>query len=78
MKREKYGFYLRDTNLWYRDETLELTEIKAKEKKEEKVFTEEELEERFRKQREEYKALILVKLEVEAQGVNPPAFFNLI
>jgi hypothetical protein len=42
---------LESTDLWYREETLELTEIKAKEKKEERELTAEELEERFRKER---------------------------
>lgn len=42
---------LESTELWYREETLELAEIKAKETEEE-VITAEELEERFRKNRE--------------------------
>jgi hypothetical protein len=42
---------LKSTELWYREETLELAEIKAKETEEE-VLTAEELEERFRKNRE--------------------------
>lgn len=42
---------LESTELWYREETLELAEIKAKETEEE-VLTAEELEERFRKNRE--------------------------
>ncbi len=43
---------LESTNLWYRDETLELTESKLKEKEEERKYTEEELEEKFRKEKE--------------------------
>ena len=42
---------LESIELWYREETLELAEIKAKETEEE-VLTAEELEERFRKNRE--------------------------
>ncbi|NLN43725.1 MAG: DUF2098 family protein [Methanosarcina sp.] len=42
---------LESIELWYREKTLELAEIKAKETEEE-VLTAEELEERFRKNRE--------------------------
>ncbi|HHV24209.1 MAG: DUF2098 family protein [Methanosarcina sp.] len=52
---------LESTELWYREETLELTEIKAKEKKEEKELTAGELEERFRKNRETMQAFDLGK-----------------
>jgi hypothetical protein len=52
---------LERTDLWYREETLELTEIKAKEKKEERELTAEELEERFRKERETMQGFNLEK-----------------
>ncbi len=55
IKKDEQGkvwVLLDSTDLWYREETLEPTEIKAKEKKEEREFTAEELKERFRKERE--------------------------
>jgi hypothetical protein len=55
IKKDEQGkvwVLLEGTDLWYREETLEPTELKAKEKKEEREFTAEELEERFRKERE--------------------------
>ncbi len=52
---------LENTDLWYREETLEPTEIKAKEKKEERELTAEELEERFRKERETMQGFNLEK-----------------
>ena len=55
IKKDEQGkvwVLLESTNLWYREETLEPTDIKPKEKKEERKFTAEELEERFRKEKE--------------------------
>jgi hypothetical protein len=55
IKRDEQGkvwVLLESTDLWYREETLEPTEIKVKEKKEERDLTAEELEEKFRKERE--------------------------
>jgi hypothetical protein len=52
---------LESTDLWYREETLEQTEIKAQERKEEEKLTAEELEERFRKTRETMQAFDLGK-----------------
>ncbi|MFZ2499257.1 DUF2098 domain-containing protein [Methanosarcina sp.] len=55
IKKDEQGqvwVLLESTNLWYREETLEPTDIKPKEKKEEREFTPEELEERFRKEKE--------------------------
>jgi len=55
IKKDEQGkvwVLLDSTDLWYREETLEPTETKAKEKKEEREFTAEELKERFRKERE--------------------------
>ncbi len=64
IKKDEHGkvwVLLESTDLWYREETLEPTEIKAKEKKEDEEFTSEELEERFRKQRETMQAFDLEK-----------------
>jgi hypothetical protein len=64
IKKDEHGkvwVLLESTDLWYREETLEPTEIKAKEKKEDREFTSEELEERFRKQRETMQAFDLGK-----------------
>jgi hypothetical protein len=64
IKKDEHGkvwILLKSTDLWYRDETLEPTEMKAKEKKEDREFTSEELEERFRKQRETMQAFDLGK-----------------
>jgi hypothetical protein len=55
LKKDEQGkvwVLLESTNLWYRDETLEPTEIKAIEREEEEKLTPEELEERFRKVKE--------------------------
>lgn len=43
---------LESTDLWYKEETLEYTDLKPAEKREQREFTAEELEERFRKERE--------------------------
>ncbi|HIH93615.1 TPA: DUF2098 family protein [Methanosarcina acetivorans] len=43
---------LESTDLWYREETLEYTDLKPAEKREQREFTAKELEERFRKERE--------------------------
>jgi len=48
----KVWVLLESTDLWYREETLEPTDIKPKEKKEERKLTTEELEEKFRKETE--------------------------
>ena len=53
IKKDEQGkvwVLLESTDLWYREETLEPTDIKPKEKKEERKLTAEELEERFRKE----------------------------
>lgn len=55
IKKDEQGkvwVLLESTDLWYREETLEPTDIKPKEKKEERKLTAEELEERFRKETE--------------------------
>ena len=59
LKKDEQGkvwALLESTNLWYREETLEPTDIKAKEKEEDKNFTAEELDERFRKLKETMQA----------------------
>lgn len=64
IKKDEQGkvwVLLESTDLWYREETLEPTDIKAKEKKEEKEFTADELEERFRKAKETMEAFELGK-----------------
>ncbi|AKB83967.1 hypothetical protein MSBR3_3389 [Methanosarcina barkeri 3] len=64
IKKDEQGkvwVLLESTGLWYREETLEPTELKAKEKKEEREFTAEELEERFRKERETMQGFNLEK-----------------
>ncbi|AKB56382.1 MULTISPECIES: DUF2098 domain-containing protein [Methanosarcina] len=64
IKKDEQGkvwVLLESTDLWYREENLELTEIKTTEKKEEREFTAEELEERFRKERETMQAFDLGK-----------------
>ncbi len=43
---------LESTYLWYKEDTLEKTDIKAGQTKEEREFTVDELEERFRKTNE--------------------------
>lgn len=55
IKKDEQGkvwVLLESTGLWYRDETLEYTDLKPTEKREQREFTAEELEERFRKERE--------------------------
>ena len=55
IKKDEQGkiwVLLESTNLWYKEETLEPTDIKPEEKKKEREFTPEELEERFRKEKE--------------------------
>ena len=55
IKKDEQGkvwVLLESTDLWYREETLEPTDIKPKEKTEERKLTTEELEERFRKETE--------------------------
>lgn len=55
IKKDEQGkvwVLLESTDLWYREETLEYTDIKPAEKREQREFTAEELEERFRKERE--------------------------
>lgn len=55
IKKDEQGkvwVLLESTDLWYREETLEPTDIKPKEKREERKLTTEELEERFRKETE--------------------------
>lgn len=64
LKKDEQGkvwVLLESTNLWYRDETLEPTEIKSKEQLEEEKLTAEELEERFRKLKETMAAFELGK-----------------
>ena len=64
LKKDEQGkvwALLESTNLWYRDETLEPTEIKAIGKEEEEKLTPEELEEKFRKLRETMQAFDLGK-----------------
>lgn len=53
IKEDEYGVWalLEATNLWYRDETLEPTDIELKEKVEEKKFTEEEMKEKIKRGR---------------------------
>ena len=64
LKKDEQGkvwALLESTNLWYRDETLEPTDIKAMVKEEEEKLTPEELEEKFRKLRETMQAFDLGK-----------------
>jgi hypothetical protein len=64
IKKDEQGkvwVLLESTGLWYREETLELTEIKAKEKKEDRELTAKELEERFEKERETMQGFNLEK-----------------
>ncbi len=64
IKKDEQGkvwVLLESTELWYREETLELTEIKAKEKKEERELTAKELEERFEKEKETMRGFNLEK-----------------
>jgi hypothetical protein len=64
IKKDEQGnvwLLLEKTDLWYRDETLEPTETKAKEKEEEMKFAAEELEEKFSKQKETLQSVDLGK-----------------
>ncbi|HWR26181.1 MAG TPA: DUF2098 family protein [Methanosarcina sp.] len=64
IKKDEHGdvwVLLEKTDLWYRDETLEPTETKSKEKEEEIEFIPEELEEKLRKQRETLQSVDLGK-----------------
>ncbi|MGB9927982.1 MAG: DUF2098 domain-containing protein [Methanosarcina sp.] len=60
-EKGKVWVLLEDKNLWYRDEILELTDIKVKAKREEKQFTAEDLEERLKKQKEAIQSFDLGK-----------------
>lgn len=53
IKEDEQGVWvlLEATNLWYKDETLEPTDIELKEKEEEKKFTKEEMQEKIKKGR---------------------------
>ncbi len=63
IKEDEQGVWvlLETTNLWYKDKTLEFTDIELKEKKEEKELTAEEMEERIRRAKEEVAAFDLSK-----------------
>jgi hypothetical protein len=64
IKKDEQGIVwvlLESTDLWYREETLEYTDITPTKKREQKEFTAEELEERFRKERETMGAFDLGK-----------------
>ena len=64
LKKDEQGkvwALLESTNLWYREETLEPTEIKAKHNEEEEKLSAEELEEKFGKLRETMQAFDLGK-----------------
>ena len=64
IKKDEQGkvwVLLESTELWYREENLDLTELKAKEKKEERELTAKDLEDRFRKERETMQAFDLGK-----------------
>jgi hypothetical protein len=63
IKEDEQGVWvlLEATNLWYRDETLEPTDIELKEKKEEKELTAKEMEERIRRGKEDMAAFDLSK-----------------
>ncbi|AKB16982.1 MULTISPECIES: DUF2098 domain-containing protein [unclassified Methanosarcina] len=58
----KVWVLLESTDLWYREETLEFTDIRPTEKREEREYTVEELEERFRKDREVAQSFDLEKI----------------
>ncbi|MDD2439114.1 MAG: DUF2098 family protein [Methanosarcinaceae archaeon] len=51
-KEEGTWVLLQATNLWYREESLELTDLKIKEKKEKKKMKVEDLKEKIEKQKE--------------------------
>ena len=63
IKEDEYGVWalLEATNLWYRDETLEPTDIELKEKVEKREFTSEEMEERLRRGKDDMAAFDLSK-----------------
>jgi len=64
IKKDEQGkvwVLLESTDLWYREENLELTDIRPAEKREEREYTAEELEERFRKERETMQGVDLGK-----------------
>ena len=64
IKKDEQGIVwvlLESTDLWYREETLEYTDITPTKKREQREFTAEELEERFRKERETMQAFDLGK-----------------
>lgn len=66
IKKDEQGkvwVLLESTDLWYRGENLEFTDIKLTEKRDEKEYTTKELEERFRKDREVAQTLDLEKLD---------------
>lgn len=52
---------LESTDLWYKEETLETTDQKVKEKKEERKFTSKEMEEKLRDQMEAMRTFELGK-----------------
>jgi len=65
IKKDEQGkvwVLLESTDLWYREENLELTDIKPTEKREDREYTAEELEERFRKDREVAQSFDLAKI----------------
>lgn len=64
IKKDEQGdiwVLLESTDLWYREEILEITDQKIKEKKEERTFTSKELEERFQDQLETMRTFELGK-----------------
>jgi hypothetical protein len=64
IKKDEQGkvwVLLERTDLWYREETLEPTDIKPKETKEEREFTAEQLEERFKKAKDTMQSFDLGK-----------------
>ena len=65
IKKDEQGkvwVLLESTDLWYREENLELTDIKPTEKREKREYTTKELEERFRKDREVAQSFDLAKI----------------
>lgn len=61
-EKGKIWVLLESTDLWYREENLELTDIRPTEKREEREYTAEELEDRFRKERETVQGFDLGKI----------------
>jgi len=61
-EKGKVWVLLESTDLWYREENLELTDIKPTEKREDREYTAKELEERFRKDREAAQSFDLAKI----------------